>query len=738
MKTKDNYVPLKRYTIRIWVLPIFILSILFSIFIYNNTKKIIYQNIYTNITELSEQSVTNLNQTITNQIQFVETMADSINKGYFKTSESVFHNFAENMGDYKFTRLAIIDKNGNGITNDGHIITNYANVEEFFKHDEVYLSENRPSLISDEQVNIYSKKCFIDNQEKIICAIIETNNYKSILTKRLFDGKGGTYLINNNGTVLIDSFGKITENNVNLFSYINNTYNLNLSQSVKINKMVKDIKNKLDGTFDITFNRHTYFFNYQKIDVNDWYVINVASDDTIAKELMQFLFVFLTASILLTSAIITACIGIDISHQNKNRKLFRTAFIDSVTNLGNLQYFRANSNLFLENQKGNRYVVSIDINKFKAFNNIYGYEFCNKILKSLGNIIRDVINKDCMVCRLYSDVFAVIFKYNKDIDSLLNRIAEEASNINIDNTSIKLNLSMGVYKIQKTDTNIDNILSKVYMSRSKVKGQYEQLYYIYDENLENQLLEEQEIESNMKLALKNNEFKIYYQPKFYPEDKKLAGAEALVRWYRGDTVVPPNKFIPLFEKNKFIIKLDLYIFEQVCKDMASWKEKYGYAPKVSINVSKEHFVNPNFIDEYVKITKKYDIDTSNIDLEITESATVDKQINILEIMNKIKDLGFTISIDDFGTGYSSLSMLQSMPIDIIKVDKVFVDKIDFNSDKNIINHIMFISKQLELETIVEGVETEEQFEYVKNLGCNMIQGYYFSKPITKEEFEKYL
>ena len=177
--------------------------------------------------------------------------------------------------------------------------------------------------------------------------------------------------------------------------------------------------------------------------------------------------------------------------------------------------------------------------------------------------------------------------------------------MNIDDTIIKLNLSMGVYKIQKNDTNIDNILSKVYMSRSKIKGQVEKLYYIYDETLENELLEEQEIESNMKSALENNEFKIYYQPKFYSENKQLAGAEALVRWYKDDNMIPPNKFIPLFEKNKFIIKLDKYIFEQVCKDMASWKEKYGYAPKVSINVSKEHFVNPNFIDEYVKITKKY-------------------------------------------------------------------------------------------------------------------------------------
>ena len=172
-------------------------------------------------------------------------------------------------------------------------------------------------------------------------------------------------------------------------------------------------------------------------------------------------------------------------------------------------------------------------------------------------------------------------------------------------------------------------------------------------------------------------------------------------------------------------------------DLDKWKKKFGAIPNVSINVSKEQFSNENFIDKYVEICNKYNLKPNEIDLEITESATIDPDMNLVKILNKIKENGFIISIDDFGTGYSSLSMLQNMPVDIIKIDKVFIDKADLSSDKNIINYIMLIAKHLETKTIIEGVETKAQVEFIKRIGGDIIQGYYYSKPRPKEEFEEY-
>lgn len=721
-----------------WILAIFLFILIMSFFYIGYIKKLTYNNIYHNITELSEQTAAQLNLAITEQKKFVEIMVDSIDRGYFKTTDEIFERFKGDLESYNFTRFVILDKNGNGTTSDGHIVKNYSNIQEFFNQDTVYLSENRPSTVSNNQVNIYSKTFSFNNETMVLFATINTEDYKEILLRRLFNGKGGTYLINNDGYVLIDSFDVIKENNVNIYDHIKNQYNLSNEADInKIKVMKNNIKNLEVGTFDINFNDDVYFLHYEKVNVNDWYVVTVAPNSTIGKELITFLSISLGLCLFINFIIICICIYIDISNQKKNHKLYKTAYIDPITLLGNDSYFKENGSIFLQNNLKNKYVITLDINKFKALNNIYGYEFCNKILKVLGKNLTNILPSNNITCRISNDIFASIFSYQEDIQKLLDKIFYDVPKLNIDNKNIHVNLAIGVYKVRPNDNDINKALDKSYIARSKIKGLYNENYYIFDDILENQLMEEQKIESCMDEALLNNEFEIVYQPKTFTSNEKIAGAEALVRWHHDKYIISPNKFIPLFEKNKFIIKLNLYIFEQVCKDLAEWKKTYDFVPTISINVSKEHFINENFIDEYVRITDKYNIERNTIDLEITESATIDENIDILKILNNIKKQGFIISLDDFGTGYSSLSMLQNMPIDIIKIDKIFIDQANLNTNKNIINYIMLIAKRLEVNTIVEGVETKAQADFVKNLKCDMIQGYYYSKPISKLEFTDY-
>ena len=741
-KVKNKYYTnAGRYKLNIkWILPLFLLMLILSYFGINYVTDLTYENVYNNITELSEQTAAQLNLAITEQKRFIDTMVSSINSGFFNTPEDIFKRYRPDLADYHFTRLVILDENGNGITSDGHTVKNYANIESYFEKskDNVYLAENQPSVLTgaDYLVNVYAKAFELNGEKLIIFATIHTDDYREILLRRLFHGKGSTYLVNNDGIILIDSSDTVTEDNVNFYNLLRDNM-VAETNIAKINEMEQGIKSKQVGTFDIRLNKSVYFMHYEKVNVNDWYVISIAPDDTIAKELLQFIQIAIAVCIGITFAILGVSIFIDLSSQKKNRKLYKIAYIDPVTEFGNEVYFKENGARFLQTEIKNKYIIALDINKFKALNNIYGYEFCNKILKALAEKLDSILPNDNIICRISNDVFATVFSYEKNIETLLNKIFHEASNLKIDDTDIHVNLAIGVYKITAKDTDIHKALDKAYMARSKIKGLYHDNYYIFDEVLENQLVEEQQIESCMEQALKDKEFVIVYQPKTAASTEKTVGAEALVRWHKDGQVIPPGKFIPLFERNKFIVKLDLYIFEQVCKDLATWKEKYGTVPIVSINVSKEHFVYENFIDEYEKITNKYGVDRSKIDLEITESATVDDKIDIIKVLNTIKEKGFVVSIDDFGTGYSSLSMLQSMPIDIIKIDKVFVDKADLASDKNIINYIVYLAKRLSVKTIVEGVETKEQADYVRNLKCDVIQGYYYSKPISKEEFEDY-
>lgn len=720
-----------------WIVLLFIAILMMSFFYIGAIKDLVYKNIYHNIKELSEQTATQLNLAITDQKRFVEIMVDSINRGYFDTPEEIFDRFKDDLGDYNFTRLVILDKEGNGTTSDGHQVTNYANIQEFFQQKEIYVSENRPSTVSDYQVNIYSKTFKLKGEDKVLMATIKTEDYKNILLRRLF-GKGGTYLINNDGIVLIDSFGLIKEENANLYEHMEVAHGVKRKEDLdKIKNMAESIKRHETGTMDLRLGDEIYFVHYEKVNINDWYVVTTAANSTIAKELIMLIIISQGLCILISLIITSICVYINISNQKKNQKLYKVAYIDPVTLLGNEAYFKEKGKQYLEKQEKNIYLLSLDINKFKALNNIYGYDFCNQILKALGEKLVSILPEDSITCRISADVFTAIFQEENKIRTRLDKIFDTASNLMIEGTEIHINLSVGVYQVKKEDTDINRVLDKAYMARAKIKGLYDESYYIFDDVLENQLVEEQKIESCMESALKNEEFKIVYQPKTFTHNEKLAGAEALVRWYKDGEIINPSKFIPLFEANKFISKLDLYIFEQVCKDLSEWREKYHFMPTVSINVSKAHFVNENFIEDYVKITNKYQIDRSNIDLEITESAMIDEDIDILDILNRIKAKGFIISIDDFGTGYSSLSMLQSMPIDILKIDKVFVDKADLESNKNIINYIMLIASQLGVKTIVEGVETKEQMEFIKKIKGDIIQGYYYSKPLTKEEFEDY-
>lgn len=726
------------HIIQISIVCILIIILLMSYLYINCIKTLAYKNIYNNITELNEQTATQLNITIENQKKFVEIMIESINKGMFQTEEEIFERYKHDLASYHFTRLVILDEEGNGSTSDNNIVKNYKDIKEFFESDEVALSENRPSTVSNNQVNIYSKTFKLKGENKVLFATINTENYQEILSRRLFNGKGRTYLVNNEGTILIDSYELIKDNNIKLYDYLKEEYEISPKEQEKIQNMQANIKKKNTGTFDIKLNKELNFLNYEKIGINDWYVITIASDNTIAKELTQFLSLSLLLCLLIIAIICGVSIYIYISNKRQNIRLYKTAYIDKVTLLKNENYLKDNGSLFLKDKEEDKYIIVMDINKFQTLTKMYDYDFCNLILKSVGEYLTKILPENSIVCHTSRDIYILVFNYQKNIKKLINKIIEDLEKIKIRNVELNLSVKLGIYKVNKTKEDLNRVLDKAYMAHSKIKNLYNQNYYIFDEDLERKLLEAEQIEAEMEGALANKEFKIVYQPKFYTKDETLAGMEALVRWYKGNEIISPTKFIPLFEKNKFILKLDLYIFEEVCKTIKEWKNTYQDIPVVSVNVSKEHFIDENFIEEYIKIADKYEIERDKIDLEITESATINEDIDILNILNKIKEKGFIISIDDFGTGYSSLSMLQNMPFDILKIDKTFIEHANLKSNKNIINYIALIAKQLGVKTIVEGVETKEQKLFIKRLKCDIIQGFYYSKPIDKEEMTIYI
>ena len=432
--------------------------------------------------------------------------------------------------------------------------------------------------------------------------------------------------------------------------------------------------------------------------------------------------------------------------------LYNLAYIDPFTGLGNYYYFCKEGSKFIQNKTMPKYILILDIEKFRAFNSYYGHdtgrELIIQLAKRLVQILKDYNN---IICRFSNDIFAILIETIEKINNIADNLFNGLRHIEVNEEIYNVYPIIGIYKI-KNNENILLAIDKAMTAHDEIIGDYNKKYNMYSEETETVILEEQKIEEIMEEALDNNEFKIFYQPKVDLKTNKITSCEALVRWFRGDRVISPNKFIPLFEKNRFIIKLDKYIFQKACEDIQYinklLKEKNclkNYNPKTkcnnssfitaSINISKEHFAYDNFIQEYYDMIKRTNVPRELIELEITESASVYKGIDLKQITKDMKQKGFTIALDDFGTGYSSLNMLQDLSIDVLKIDKSFIDRID---ESNLVKYIIDMAKDFNIKTVAEGVETKEQVDILKNMGCDMAQGYYYSKPLNLEDFVVFL
>lgn len=287
---------------------------------------------------------------------------------------------------------------------------------------------------------------------------------------------------------------------------------------------------------------------------------------------------------------------------------------------------------------------------------------------------------------------------------------------------------------------MQEMLNAASFARGSVKqGQHDKPYAFYTDAHRNKLLHDKRLADEIEMALKNNEFEPYFQPQYRTADKKIYGAEALMRWRKKDgTIVSPSGFIPLAEKNGFVSQLDENMFYMVCKRQRELLDSGIQPVPVSVNMSRQLLYDSMFIEKYIGVMQQFRLPTELIELEITETALFENQDKFLDIINRLHDYGFKILMDDFGTGYSSLMMLKSIPIDIMKLDKTFIDEYNSKTGLNIIKCVTNLANSLDIAVIAEGVELEEQYNLLKDLKCDIIQGFYFSRPIPFDKFKKLL
>lgn len=428
------------------------------------------------------------------------------------------------------------------------------------------------------------------------------------------------------------------------------------------------------------------------------------------------------------------CLGVIVIQKSMaNRKITHLLYIDTVTGYGNYNKFTKDMKKRLPLAESQYALVYVDINNFKYINDAFGYETGNEMLKVFSNIIKSAIGEDDLFSRIFADNFILLVRCQdkENLEKIVKTIRNEAQDFMNDlGVEYRLTVSCGVYIVDSDLTSVDKLVNRSRYANERAKLQGGQAIVYYYDDLMSSMMREKELEAMMENALKEGQFIPYYQTQHYAYDGSLAGAEALVRWVDPERgMIQPGEFIPLFEKNGFIVKVDLSMFNSVCSQMRAWMDQGIDICPIACNFSRLHLYDEGFPDKLKRIADSYRIPTSLLTIEITENVAMQNMNLFLSCTEKLKEYGFCISIDDFGTGYSSLGVLQRLDIDELKLDQIFQrGGAVTEKDQVLIELIIEAAHKLNLRVVCEGVETQEQVLYMRKIGCDIIQGYFYAKP----------
>ncbi|MGN0465038.1 MAG: EAL domain-containing protein [Lachnospiraceae bacterium] len=412
---------------------------------------------------------------------------------------------------------------------------------------------------------------------------------------------------------------------------------------------------------------------------------------------------------------------------------------DQLTGLYSKEFFYQKVRERLDQNPEKEYtIVCTNIENFKLYNDIFGVKEGNRLLQEKAVDLQTMVGESGICGRYSADRYMYLQEREQELKERENFFNKDYFDTpkGMGNVSVK----WGIYEIVDRSIPIEQMCDRALLAADSIKGQYNQHFAVYDDALRGKLLREKAITDAMETALAEGQFIVYLQPKYSLNENSLAGAEALVRWIHPEWgFMSPGEFIPLFEKNGFIPKLDQYVWEQACAYLRDWKEKGYPSLPISVNVSRADIYQSDLVNTLLGITKKYGVDPTYLHLEITESAYAENPNQIISTVEQLRDMGFIIEMDDFGSGYSSLNMLNQMELDILKLDMKFIqNETEKSTNQSILRFIISLAHWMNLSVVAEGVETREQVERLRENGCDYVQGYFFAKPMPVAEFEKLL
>lgn len=730
-------------TQRLLTISLYMLLFAAVIFLMQYVQFLLNADIRINLEEVVTQNRNVITSKLSLEVNNLYSVSDKIvdrlknqQNPHYGNLEAVFLDYANENKNSDGQKLFISDKNGDILFADGVSKANISG-RKYFR-----LAIQGIQNISDLLISR------VDGEESFVIAVPLTYNGEilgtvqkrfspeemyNICSISLFSSKGYMYIINHEGYILIKSRPDSTKH----FNEANNYFRMLYSHDNKAEaaKVEDDIKNNRSGFIENVINGEKTFSVYTPIgEVHDWYLVSSVATSAVSSNVSTVIqmFYFILSVVVLIFGV--SFFGF-LSYKNKQQEALEDiAFVDSVTHGNTYSKFVVNLKKILPSTEKDKifHLLKFDIDNFKYINNFYGFDFGDKVLYYIYQTVNSQLTSDETIARISGDHFVVLLKdvSEQRLYSLFDSIKNK--------DDLVLYFSAGLYSITNPQESISLMVDKASTAAETTKGVLSNKVELYSEKFDQMMIHNEYMKRSVKQALLDDEMIPFFQPKVDVHTLKIVGAEALVRWRNKEgKLIPPNDFIPLCEKTGMVTELDCMVFEKVLiflqRNLAAGID----CTPISVNFSRLHLLNDNFMNNIVEKIKKYNVPPHLIELELTESAMFDNSETILEFIAQLHDRGFFVSMDDFGSGYSSLNMLKDIPIDILKIDKEFLNK-TINSDRQriIFSAIAQMAKQLKIKVIVEGVEVMEHINLMKDVGFSIAQGYYFARPMDDVSFEK--
>ena len=733
MKQKKN-----SFFITILLLLISLAFIVTVSVVFNNIKTNLEREIISSLSEEAEENAALIEKEIDAKFGVLQSFANELSSTGDEIAEiRDMQSFVE---VYNFRRMGFVDLNGIAKTTDG--FEKDLSFREFYQvglKGESFITESLQETIGDsteDMINILSVPVY-DNKGEIkgvLFATYLTEKFHEVIFSDSFQGEGYTYIVAGDGDV-ISSYGDGMQKEYdNIFIYIGDAAQYD---DVIQEKVENDMREKVSRVgIGINENNDKYFYCYKPLEIEsadmNWYIFSIEPKSVLDERMHPIMRDIQFLTVILICILVMANIIFLYYNVRRRQELFRLAYKDSITGGDNFSNFKEKAKKY-ENTEG--YVIALDISEFKLVNNVCGNARGDEVLKAIWDVIMANCNDNEQAARVNADRFVIFWieRSKKTVTYRIEKLINEIEGISEQLSVPRLYPVIGIRAVEKLD-DADKRYGEALRAKALVKNRRDRHYAFYDEIDYDTIVENKKLENGFEKALADKKFEVWYQPKFNSHTGKIVGSEALIRWRADDgSLISPGRFIPLFEKNGNIIRLDEYVFREVCRQQKEWQKEGIQILPVSVNISRFSLYYSNVVEKYERIINYYDVDHKYVQIEITESAIIENTV-IVELIQKFHDAGFDILLDDFGSGYSSLASLNQMPFDTIKLDKSLVDYVGNENGEKLLKFIVQLVQSLGMKITAEGVEYKEQLDFLENLNCDDIQGFYFSKPLMLADF----